>query len=363
MALRVRIAKPGDNDALIALARRSPMRGILTLYIDRAPDFFFLNRQQGDPWRVYVAEKDERIVGSISIAYRSVYIGGRETTIAYISDAKIPPEERGSTVAFRLLKELYDQESSNNPPYFVCSALRGNDAVMNLFKGRAGIPALHPVGDVDVVNLIPFGLRRHKRTSEVRSATENDIPAIVQLLNEYHRRFNFAPVFSAESFSRMLDGSMGCSIRDYVLTEDHDGIRAVAARWDQSANKGLVVMRHSAVTFAMVAFSQAIHPFRILPRLPSKGSTLSILQVRHLASRDGCAGDLRKILEYISSSAIQGNFHVIQMALSRGDPIAQELPAGLKVRIPLTVFCGSLTGKEVPPKIRMMPSYEDVSLV
>ena len=46
-----------DNAALVALAAACPMRGDMTMCIDRAPDFFALARLEGERWRVGVAER------------------------------------------------------------------------------------------------------------------------------------------------------------------------------------------------------------------------------------------------------------------------------------------------------------------
>ena len=52
----VRDATAADNAGLVELARSCPMRGDITMCVDRAPDFFSLVRLEGDrrrgvPWR------------------------------------------------------------------------------------------------------------------------------------------------------------------------------------------------------------------------------------------------------------------------------------------------------------------------
>ena len=52
IASAVRDATTVDNDALVALAEACPMRGDITMCVDRAPDFFSLVRLEGERWRV-----------------------------------------------------------------------------------------------------------------------------------------------------------------------------------------------------------------------------------------------------------------------------------------------------------------------
>ena len=55
---------PADNDALVELSVACPMEGDIGLAVDRAPDFFALNRLEGDAWRVGVVDgPDGRPVG------------------------------------------------------------------------------------------------------------------------------------------------------------------------------------------------------------------------------------------------------------------------------------------------------------
>src|SRR5205085_616723 len=59
----IRDATPADNADLIALSAACAMTGDIELRIDRHPEFFALNRLEGQRWRVGVAELMGRVVG------------------------------------------------------------------------------------------------------------------------------------------------------------------------------------------------------------------------------------------------------------------------------------------------------------
>src|SRR5688572_1769420 len=95
----VRDAKPSDNDALVAVAAACSMAGAIELRMDRAPDFFALNRLEGAIWRLAVAEREEEIVGCICFSERECYLGGRVQRTGYVGDLKVHPDHRDSVIA------------------------------------------------------------------------------------------------------------------------------------------------------------------------------------------------------------------------------------------------------------------------
>ena len=70
VSVHVRDAVHSDDEALRAIAASCPMEGDITLRVTREPDFFALNRLEGQEWRVGVAESDGRVVGCAMAAER-----------------------------------------------------------------------------------------------------------------------------------------------------------------------------------------------------------------------------------------------------------------------------------------------------
>ena len=82
----VRDANSRDNEGLVALAAACSMAGDIELRIDRRPDFFALDRLEGDRWRVAVAERDGEVVGCIAFSERESHLDGRARTTGYVGD-------------------------------------------------------------------------------------------------------------------------------------------------------------------------------------------------------------------------------------------------------------------------------------
>ena len=64
-SILVRDAAPSDNAALVRLATACPMRGDLTMCMDREPDFFALARLEGERWRVGVVASNGTVGAAV----------------------------------------------------------------------------------------------------------------------------------------------------------------------------------------------------------------------------------------------------------------------------------------------------------
>ena len=95
----VRDASEADNSALVALAESCPMRGDITMCVDRAPDFFALVRLEGERWRVGVAENAGAVIGCVAASERHAYVNGAATRTTYVGDLKVHPAHRGGFAA------------------------------------------------------------------------------------------------------------------------------------------------------------------------------------------------------------------------------------------------------------------------
>ena len=121
--VRVRPATPADNEALIALALACPMEGDVGLCVSRGPDFYALNRLEGDEWGMVVAEDAAgAVVGCVAVAERRAWLHGAEARVCYASDLKVHPTHRGGAVADALSRWVPEE----------CARRGGPDALIYL---------------------------------------------------------------------------------------------------------------------------------------------------------------------------------------------------------------------------------------
>ena len=145
----LREARPSDNAGLVALAASCSMVGDLSMRIDRSPDFFALNRLEGDRWTVAVAERGGQIVGCVAFSERRVFVNGLATRTAYVGDLKVHPEHRDTAIA-DALSLWADRECGVLPPRApaVITVLAGNRAMERRLSGPRGVPRFNRIGTI-----------------------------------------------------------------------------------------------------------------------------------------------------------------------------------------------------------------------
>src|SRR5215471_2413708 len=157
--ITIREATLDDNAALLALTKRTPMRGAISLRIDRDPDFFRLLQMRG-PGKVFVALVDHRIVGCISVVYQSVFIEGTPQQVGYIDDLKVDPFLQGGRTALKLVKALHNYIMTQDVDLYFCLVAHGNDKTLPFLRGRLGIPPFAYMGRFIVYEILPSSIPR-----------------------------------------------------------------------------------------------------------------------------------------------------------------------------------------------------------
>ena len=165
----VRDATEADNTALVALAESCPMRGDITMCVDRAPDFFALVRLEGERWRVGIAEDAGRVIGCVAASERHAYVNGAATRTAYVGDLKVHPAHRGGFAADALAEFAREacRGHGGDDMLTLATVLGGNRTVERRTDGRRGLPTLTRFATLDV-HAIPLLWRRPERVPVVQ---------------------------------------------------------------------------------------------------------------------------------------------------------------------------------------------------
>ena len=208
--IEIREATNGDNDALLALTKATPMGGRIALRIDRDPDFFALLRARGDAV-VYVATHNQDVIGCLSAAIHSSYVCGTLERIAHVGDMKVHPNFRGRRVTLRLIAALQVHLQSEGVDVCFSLVADGNKPVMTIAEGKHGTPAEVQLGRFFVEELIPSPFRRRSRRYLIEPACEQDLPEITTILDGLSRKMNFAPPVRSDDLHRLIEPDrIGC---------------------------------------------------------------------------------------------------------------------------------------------------------
>jgi ribosomal protein S18 acetylase RimI-like enzyme len=328
-AISVRDAVTSDNAALVRLAAACPMRGDLTMCMDREPDFFALARLEGERWRVGVAERNGEIVGCVAASARSAHVDGFVTPTGYAGDLKVHPAHRGGDSADALTRFAADtlRGFGGNALLTLVTILEGNRAMERRTIGPRGLPRLTRFATLEV-HAVPFLWSRAASVNGIRvdSARREDLDEMGALWRTVAPHRQFAPVLDAERLAAFIDAAPGLNIEDYLVARRADGrIAGFLALWDQRLLKQLRVLGYSRRLSVARKALDAIALVAGTPRLPDVGSALPSLAALHLCVPRTTPEVLRALLLHAHAIHRRSGRLFLTLALDRRDPLRTAL--------------------------------------
>lgn len=323
--IEIREATLHDNTAILRLTKRTPMRGVIALRIDRDPDFFGLLRMRG-PGKVFVAVVAHHIVGCISVAYESVFIDGKPHKVGYIDDLKIDPMFQGRLVAFKLVQALLNYIRTETVDLYFCLVAQGNESILPFLRGRLGLPKFEEMGKFFIYEMLPLPTYMADPPYEIGMAREGEYPEICQLVNDFNRSYQFAPLLTAHALPKK------CAFDEVpmrVFTARKSGtMRATLSTCDMGTVKQNVVMGMPTLLRTIVGTIRIASKALPLWTLPRIGEAVKILYVRHMACADGHQRALRVLLQHVCHEAMRQKYSFVVLGLHERDRL-QRLVRGM----------------------------------
>jgi ribosomal protein S18 acetylase RimI-like enzyme len=324
----IRDAEPSDNEGLVALARECSMSGDVELRVDRAPDFFALNRLEGDKWRLAVAERAGEIVGCICFSERESYLDGVAQRTGYVGDLKVHPGHRDSVIADCLSR--YAAECMNELPErtpVLITVLAGNAAMERRLGGPRGLARFSHVATIRNHSLSILW-KRHDRSHRddlgvtVSAAGWSDIDAMAALWQDVAAQRQLAPIHDADSLAQWIHEAPGLDIGDFRLARTRRGrLLGFVGLWDQRLFKQLTVVSYSKrMAFARRAFN-IIASIAGGQRLPSPGAPLNVVTATHVCVPHDRADVLRTLLVSAHNELRGSDCSVLNVGLDKKDPL------------------------------------------
>jgi GNAT superfamily N-acetyltransferase len=327
-----RTATSADNAGLLALAASCPMRADISICVHRSPDFFALNRLEGDDWRVSVVDAPgDAIAGCIAIARRRVWLDGRTVDSFYVSDLKVHPVQRGTGIADALQRGVWEwcRAVGRDQPALI-TVLAGNRAMDRRIRTIRSMPQLTRVGSVRV-HTVPLLRRAFPLPGfpRVSRASAEDVAELADLWSRVAAERQFAVYFDAPGLARWIAAAPDLRLEDYLVARDGTGrIVGFLALWNQHRFKQLHV----------AGLSPRGHLFRGLfntgaracgaRRLPPVGDAVRCLATVHVCVPPDRPDVLRRLL-LAAGHAAHGTASFFTIGLDARDPLASAL-AGLR---------------------------------
>jgi hypothetical protein len=346
----IREALLTDNEGLLQLTSLTPMRGKISLRIDRDPFFFNLLNKRG-PSQTIVAEDNGILVGCFSVSSIETLVDGNHETVYYLADLKMLPPA-GGKVLQRLLNKMYDHLLRDNADLLFCTAAYRNKKVTPLFEGRAGFPEFHHAGIFRVYQIIPLPGKVAPGIFTILETEIND--KIIELYNQFYSQFELAPVYSKSCLQETRT----------IAAFDNGELKACITLADISSSKQNVLIDLPYSLKIAVSLLRLLNKIVFILNLPEIGKPVKVLYVKGFAFARGSEKALDLLIKAAKNLAFQERYCYLTVGIHEKDPLSKHFKKHIHFTFLSEGYLVSLHGNSAKvSKILSGVLYEDYSLV
>jgi N-acetylglutamate synthase-like GNAT family acetyltransferase len=347
----IREALSTDNAGLLQLTSVTPMKGQISIRIDRNPDFFSLLRMRGHS-KTIVAEENGTIVGCFSVSNIETLVNGTFEKVYYLADLKIHPLYAGKTLAGRLLNKMEANIRKAEADLLFCTAAFGNEKVMPLFGGRARFPKFRYTGTFRVLQIIPLARTITSDKYKIMEVVMND--DIIEFYNQFYSRYHFAPKFSESTLSGTRT----------IAVLYNNCIKASVSLIDVSSSKQNVLTGLPFFLNCVVSGFGLLNRIFHVINLPKIGSPVKILYIKAFAFRDGNEDALDLLIQHSRKLAFLEKYCYLTVGIHEKDPLVRFFDKYLHFTFKSMGFILSMQGNtDKVNRICNGVLFEDYSLV
>ena len=346
-----RFATTDDNEQLIALTSASGMSGEVSLRIDRKPDFFRLLTMRGES-KVFVAEDDHQIVGSLCVSAQKVYVGGEMVTLQYVGDFKVAEPYRNKSVGARLCNELAEYVVSIDADLAFLNVSLGNKKPFSFFRERPGFPDFDNIG---IFTIHQF-LGKRQKTSQVSSMiTSEDVSEeLIEFFNRKYAGYQLGSVITKES----LTGTEILTIR-----KEEKIIAAMCLADTMEAKQNIVTGLSRRMKYLLRAINICSSVAGI-SKMPSLHAPVRMLYIKYLAAQSNDKDLVTDLITYARNLVYARSYSFVSIGLHERDPLNTCISGLFRLRFKSVGMLISLKNNRtlIDKVIRGIP-FEDYSLV
>lgn len=364
-----RKATPEDNERLIDLARRCPMKGQFEMYTDRNPDFFATNRLQGETSHIHLAERPNgEIVGCVAFTEKVERKGDRDVRVLHIGDLRTDPSLRRSKIAATFVSIYREMLYTGNYDHGMVEILKGNDGAVSLHKLLGDDFVVGIEGSISFYQLLPVRGYWPSKKWSYRQATLFDLPAIAGLMQKSYGGFPGAPDFDPDWLKKQFAKHSSFSISNmWVAVDQGQTVVASAGLWDQSSFRRTIASSFNSGMKKMVRLMALLGLLWRLPPLPKEGQALNYLFIRWPVAAPGnvdALGGLNRFL--LNRVRKEGKHQFLSVGFNEHDPLQKSLEGMTKLKESIEVFSHWLKASESFKTLENVPlqkRFVDLTLI
>ncbi len=209
--------------------------------------------------------------------------------------------------------------------FYLTTIAEGNETAIDvLTSGRAGLPAYHFAGRYHTLAVrlprrppmpsIPAGVT-------IRSATVNDLPAMLDFLGAVGARRQFFPDYQHDDFLSLEGRLRGLELERLLLAERRGHLVGMLAGWDQHAFRQSVVHGYSGWMCRLRFLYNLVQQVRGLPGLPAPGEPLHCLTAALPLVADDDPSVFAALIAALCRRSAGGTWSHLLLGLHQSDPL------------------------------------------
>ncbi|HYD42277.1 MAG TPA: hypothetical protein VEB43_15730 [Anaeromyxobacter sp.] len=328
--LRVEPARAEDEPALRRLLREAPLRGRVTVSLEREPSFELAAAVEGDRHDVLVARAgDGAVVGLACRSVRTALVNGAPARVGYLGQLRLTRAGRASLRAVREgFARLAAARRSDELPFDFTSIVSDNAPARRLLEaGVAGLPTYRRLGELATLS---FAIPRRAPPAQDGLRVVPGTPERLEEIAAFLRRHGGARQLAACPTAAELaspERARGLAAGDFLLVERGGTLLACGAIWDQRGFKQTVVRGYAPLLAAarpVFAALAALAPALGLPALPRVGAALPAAFLAFVRVADGAEPAFAALLDAALRAARARRLGALVLGLGADDPL---LPA------------------------------------
>lgn len=317
------LAGKADDAEIRRLLRETPMRGQISLSLEREPDYFADTGVPGELKQTIVARDAERVTAAGSCTIRQRFVNGKPERVGYLGGLRLDSKYEGRFDILRRGYEFFRELQTSAPADFYFTSIAADNLRARSFleRGIRGMPRYEFVGEF-VTLLIPTRRSTHVRTladsyREIPQRFNEQRDRCIEFLNEANAVFQFSPCWSADELSMLT--TLGLSESDFCLRYTNGEISGCGALWDQRGFKQTVVRGYGRTLALARPGLNAAASITGQPRLPRVGEDLPHAFVSHLATTSCDASCLTNVLTELAVNARKRGIELLTLGFAAND--------------------------------------------
>jgi hypothetical protein len=317
-AVEFSVAGPEDDAEIRRLLRENPMRGAVSISLEREPSYFAGCSLGAARDITIVARKSGRLVCVGNCSIRKRFINGEPVQVGYLGGLRLDRSVAGRFDILRQGYRFFEEIASGEDAefYFTSIAADNSRARQFLERNLPGMPRYEFIGEF-VTLVIPTRQRR-------RGGNIVRVELDERRFNQSHARYNLAAEWQENEFEELRPFGFG-------PLQIRDGGRAVAAGvlWDQRAFKQTVVRDYSPLMKVARPFVNAWVRFGGV-RLPPIGSALNLAFLSPISATKQAA--MMQLLNGTMHVAQASGIELLALGFDARDPYLKVIEKAFRCR-------------------------------